>query len=218
MIKLTPRLQAVADLVNNCECFLDVGTDHAYLPAYIIQNKIALRAIASDINPNPLMNAKNTLDEEDLNESIELRLSAGLKNIKPDEAQEIAIAGMGGLMISSILEADKWVKNPNIHLILQPMTHAEAVRKTLLENGFEIDKELTVEEDRHIYLIISAKYVGKALEKSPHWIYLGDLLNSEIDSDKKYVDKIIDTIRVKAEHTDDKQLHEALRSIEECLK
>ena len=105
MIKLTPRLDAVAGMVNNCDTFLDVGTDHAYLPAYIVENKISKRAIASDINPNPLMNAQKTLDEYSLADKITLRLSAGFENIEPYEAQEIAVAGMGGIMIADMINA-----------------------------------------------------------------------------------------------------------------
>lgn len=214
MMKLTPRLQTVADFVEKCDCFLDIGTDHAYLPAYIVENGIAERAIASDINPNPLKNAQKTLEQENLNEKITLRLSAGFENIRENEAGEIAVAGMGGMMIAEMIADTPWLQNKDIHLILQPMTHFELVRKELQANGFEIDAETTVSEGNRVYLVMSARYFGTVSQKPAHWIYLGNLLNSTKKSDRQYVEKIIKMLRVKAEFSDDKEVKEALRSIE----
>ena len=94
------------------------------------------------------------------------------------------------------------------------MTHFELVRKELQENGFEIDAETTVSEGNRVYLVMSARYSGTVSQKPAHWIYLGNLLNSTKKSDRQYVEKIIKTLRVKAEFCDDKEVIEALRSIE----
>lgn len=214
MVKLTDRLLCVAKLIENCACFLDIGTDHAYLPAYLIENGVAKRAIASDINPNPLKNAKSTLDEEDLNDRVELRLSDGFKSIKPDEATEIAVAGMGGIMITEMLENTAWLKNSAYHLVLQPMTHFEDVRYALNENGFEILTEQTVKEGGRVYLVISARYSGKIEEKPSYWYYLGNLLFSGKESDKAFCEKVIKTLTKKYEGSKDETAFEALRSIE----
>lgn len=214
MIKLTPRLKAVADMLEKCECFLDVGTDHAYLPAYIVEKGVAKCAIASDINPNPLKNALKTLEEEGLESKIELRLSAGFENIRENEAEQIAVAGMGGIMIAEMIENTAWLKNPDLHLVLQPMTHFELVRKALHSNGFEIDLELTVNEGERAYLVMSARYLGEVPEKPPYWFYFGDLLKSEKESDKMIVRKIKKTLSLKNEFTSDEEITEVLRSIE----
>lgn len=214
MTKLTPRLQTVAGLIEKCECFLDIGTDHAYLPAYIIENGIAQRAIASDINPNPLKNAEKTLEEEGLKDKISLRLSAGFENIKENEAEEIAIAGMGGLMISEMIANTPRLKNSEIHLVLQPMTHFECVRKELHKNGFEIDAEITVSEGDRVYLVLSARYLGTVTEKAPHWYYLGNFLESKNETDKKYVNKILKMLYKKYEFEKDGEISEVIRSIE----
>lgn len=214
MIKLTPRLKAVADMLEKCECFLDVGTDHAYLPAYIVEKGVAKRAIASDINPNPLKNALKTLEEEGLESKIELRLSAGFENIRENEAEQIAVAGMGGIMIAEMIENTAWLKNPDLHLVLQPMTHFELVRKALHSNGFEIDREVTVSEGERAYLVMSARYSGEVSEKPPYWFYFGDLLKSEKESDKMIVRKIKKTLSLKNKFTSDEEITEVLRSIE----
>ena len=214
MIKLSTRLLCVARLVKKCKCFLDIGTDHAYLPAYLIENGVAERAIASDINPNPLKNAQSTLLDEGLSDKIELRLSDGFEKIKPDEATEIAVAGMGGIMIAEMLEKTEWLKNEKYHLILQPMTHFEDVRRALNENGFEILCEQTAMEGGRVYLVISAKYTGKTQTIPAHWYYVGSLLNSEEKSDIAFCNKLIKALTKKYEGSGDLTAYEVLRSIE----
>lgn len=214
MIKLTPRLDAVAGMVNNCDTFLDVGTDHAYLSAYIVKNKIANRAIASDINPNPLMNAQKTLDEYSLADKITLRLSAGFENIEPYEAQEIAVAGMGGIMIADMINATEWLRDEKIHLILQPMTHFEDVWRALFDNGFLIEAEKTVCEDKRVYLIISARYSGVKTEHKLYEYYVGDLPKSDNETDKLFVGKVLKSLYNKYNGTKDEKILELIRSIE----
>lgn len=214
MIKLTPRLKTVADMIEKCECFLDIGTDHAYLPAYIVENGIAKRAIASDINENPLKNALKTVEEEGLEGKIELRISAGFENIRENEAQQIAVAGMGGIMIAEMIENTPWLKKSELRLVLQPMTHFELVRKALNSNGFEIEKERTVSEGERAYLAMSAVYTGKVSEKPPYWFYFGELLKGKSESDAAIVKKVKKTLFLKGEFTSDEEIKEVLRSME----
>ena len=122
-MKLDSRLMAIADLVRKDKVFADIGTDHAYLPVYLVENRIINCAIAADLRVGPLENAKETVVSHNLSDKIELRLSDGLDNFSENEVQEIAVAGMGGLLISSFIERTDWLKNSNVHLILQPMTH-----------------------------------------------------------------------------------------------
>lgn len=214
MIKLTPRLAAVADTVKKCDCFLDVGTDHAYLPAYIVENKISNRAIASDINPNPLKNAKKTLEEYGMDGKIELRLSAGFENIAPREAQEIAVCGMGGIMIADMISSTEWLRDKNIHLVLQPMTHFEDVRRALFDNGFEIYRERTVCEDSRVYLVLSVGYSGEIRRHEPYEYYVGSLPESECETDKMFVAKVLKSLYNKYNGTKDEKTLELIRSIE----
>ncbi len=219
MVKLTPRLMLVASAVNKCRRFADIGTDHAYLAAYLIENGVAELAVASDINPNPLKNAQKTLAEEKLSDKVELRLSDGFKNIEPHEAQEIAVAGMGGIMIAEMLLNTPWLKDRGKHLVLQPMTHSEDVRYALLDNGFEIVNEKTVREGERIYLVISARYSGEIKEHPLYRYYVGNLLNSGDKTDRAYAEKILKSLKKKYEGTlkagrEDKKTLEIIRSIE----
>ena len=215
MVKLTQRLQSVAELIEPCDSFIDIGTDHAYLPAYLVSEKRIKHAVASDINPNPLKNAKKTLKREGLSEQIELRQSDGFENIKPDEGTEIAIAGMGGLMIAEMINRTEWLKNEKYHLVLQPMTHYEDVRFALHNNGFTVDREITAAEGRRLYLIISARYTGEVESKPLHWYYIGDLHKSSNQTDLLFASKVKKSLLKKFKGTKDEITLDIIRSIDD---
>ena len=165
-IKLDSRLLSVASLVRKGSTVADVGTDHAYVVAYLMENGIIEKAIASDINKGPLENARQTLIDCGITDKVTLILSDGLQNIPENSADDIVIAGMGGILISEILEKAPWVKNEKVQIIAQPMTHAETLRKWLCENGFEIRREVASTDGKRLYVAISAEYTGNKAEKS----------------------------------------------------
>ena len=159
--ELNPRLLKILGLIPPCECLSDIGTDHAYIPILAVSKGIAKVAIASDINPGPVNRARENVCEFDLLDKISLRLGAGLSTISKDEADVIVIAGMGGILISDILEQTKAVSQAAKRLILQPMTASLELREYLLTNGFLIESEHLVAEEEKIYTIICARFVGK---------------------------------------------------------
>ncbi len=187
MIKLDARLKMAADEVRQGKRVVDIGTDHAYLPAYLIENSICPSAIAADIGKGPLENARKVVGaSKDLSEKIELRLSDGLKEIKSHEAEDIVIAGMGGILISEILSAAPWVKDEEKRLVLQPMSHAEDVRKYLCENGFEIIKEKACTDGRHNYIIIVAEFRNKENDKNEAFYYKGLIQSDKSEDAQRY--------------------------------
>ena len=189
-MKLDSRLMAIANLVRKDRVFADIGTDHAYLPVYLVENGIIQKSIAADLRVGPLENARLAVESYNFSDKIELRLSDGLDNFKENEVEEIAVAGMGGLLISSFIERTEWVKNSDIHLILQPMTHIEELRKTLFDNGFIIDNEVVAEDGDKLYIIISAYYYGDSTAYTDLDLIVGRLpLNNDVLS-KKYLLKI----------------------------
>ncbi len=176
MIRLSKRLLAAASLVRGGGRLADIGTDHAYLPLYLTENGIIDSAIASDIGTGPLANAKKTLEAYGAKYKIELRLSDGLKNINPDEADEIVICGMGGNLIADILMAAPWVRRPDMHLVLQPMSHSEDVRRYLCVNGFEICNELCVADNGRVYLAMDAVWKGLKNDMPVGYYYFGSMI------------------------------------------
>lgn len=187
MIKLDARLKMAADEVRQNKKLVDIGTDHAYLPAFLVENGICNEAIAADIGKGPLENARKVVSaSKELSEKITLRLSDGLKEIDPDEAEDIVIAGMGGILISEILTAAPWVKNETKRLILQPMSHAEDVRRYLCENGFEIIKEKACTDARHNYILIVAEFRNKENDKNEAFYYKGLIQYDTSEDAHKY--------------------------------
>ncbi len=198
MINIGPRLLCAASMVRCRSKIVDIGTDHAYLPSYLILNGKAEDVLACDIGLMPLKNAEKTVNKFCLHENIKLRISDGLKSVSPDEADEIIICGMGGNLIVDILSAAPWIKRESIHLILQPMTHSEDVRYFLCNNGFEIDNEIFVTDNKKVYCCISAIYTGSVASIDPGFCYFGFLPESNIEADI-YADSRIRRVNVKLE-------------------
>ncbi len=172
-MELTDRLLAVARLVRHGSYVIDVGTDHAYLPIYLIENGIARASLASDIHEGPCESAKKHIAECGLSHKIEVRKANGLCGAIPVGQTDIIIAGMGGALITEILEKADFIKGENIRLILQPMRNVSDLRKYLLDNGFAITAEALSREDERIYEIICAEYIGKKIAYSPLSLLLG---------------------------------------------
>ncbi len=175
MISLRPRLRAAASLVRGGGVLADIGTDHAYLPVWLLQNGVIESAVAADIVAGPLANAKRTAERCGLQHAIDLRLSNGLMNICPEEVDEIVICGMGGTLIAEILTSAPWVKNERLHFVLQPMSHAQDVRRYLSLNGFQIEKELFAADAGRVYLTLSAAFTGAPARTEPGEWYFGEL-------------------------------------------
>ncbi|EQJ37382.1 hypothetical protein QSA_1561 [Clostridioides difficile P21] len=118
-------------------------------------------AVLADVNKGPLDNAHKEVIQNNLLDKVDLRLGSGIEILEIGEVEEVIIAGMGGILISELLEAKKEVAHNVEKLILQPMQAQEELRYYLLNNGYEILEEVLVREDFRIYEIIVAKYTGK---------------------------------------------------------
>lgn len=178
-MELTERLNAVAKMIPNCKTIADIGTDHAYIPIYAVENDISTYAIACDINEGPLKIAEKNIKNHLLNDKIKTRLSNGLDMLDTDEAETIVIAGMGGQLISEIISNDIDKITEKTTLVLQPMIAQSDLRRFLLENDFSIVDERLAREGNKIYNIIKA--VKKPQKFDEIDIYVGrNLLNDEL--------------------------------------
>ena len=186
-IKLDPRLSAVASLVRRGSKVADVGTDHGYLPAYLVLNGVSPSAVAGDVRIGPLENARKTVAELGLSDKIETVLSDGLKSFKVNCADDIIIAGMGGILIGEILSACHWVKNENIKIIVQPMTHPENTLEFFIKNSFEICEELAVSDGKHCYCVISARFTVKEKTYPAGYTYYGELIRKRDETSVLYL-------------------------------
>lgn len=165
-ITLTPRLQAVAQMVPRGCRFADIGTDHAYLPVWLLQNQVITSAIAGDLRRGPLEHAQATARRFSCMERISFRLSDGLNALHPHEANCIAIAGMGGEAIRSILSAAPWTKE-GVRLILQPQTNIPELRVWLSDSGYCIHQEQCIREEDRWYTVLLVRGGTDAVTWTP---------------------------------------------------
>ncbi len=158
--KIDRRLLAAASFVRPGAVFADIGTDHAYLPVFLIASGIVERAIAADINRGPLERAGENIAASGFADRIETRLTDGLSGLDGLSLTDIAVCGMGGELIARIIENAAFVRDPKIRLILQPMTKAEVLREYLISHGFRIVDEALAESDR-VYQVICVEFCGE---------------------------------------------------------
>lgn len=163
-MKLDDRLLAVAACVPEGAYLADVGTDHAYLPIYLAERGMLSGAVASDIHKGPLESAKRNISENGFSSLIHTVLTDGLQGLQDYPITDIAIAGMGGMMIAGILEKASFPRERGIRLILQPMQHIPELRRYLGANGFLLTKETQAEAEGKFYQIICAEYDGISRE------------------------------------------------------
>lgn len=151
---LGPRLMTVAAHVPAGGAVADIGTDHAYLPAWLVLRGRCERAIATDVSAAILEGAVRTVASYGLSDRIDLRVGDGLSAIDPGETSSIVVAGVGGLTMTSILSKGIAVARVQRRLVLQPMTHAESVRRWAAGNGMGIVGEDLAREGDRFYQVI----------------------------------------------------------------
>ncbi len=205
IIKLGYRLRACADYVRTGSKMADIGTDHAYLPIYLLQTGRVTAAIACDINEGPLETAAANAARFQLSDVISLRLSDGLQALLPDEADDIVIAGMGGELILQIILSAPWLFDTQKNLVLQPMSKPEILREGLFQNGFTILDEKVVLEDQKIYVVLNVRFTGEKRQCCVLEKYMGKIDRNEQHA-VFYTKAVLASLQKKAEglHTQGK--------------
>ena len=210
MYKLSNRLKTCASLVRAGKRLCDVGCDHGYVPAYLVECGKIPSAVACDINEGPLNACKKLVSEFGYEHKIKCVLSDGLTEINEDEIDDVLIAGMGGELIADILSQREWIKNK--HLVLNPMTHPEIAREWLYNNGFEINRDLIVSDGRHYYSVFDAEYTGVIRQRGRADYFLGNIRDF---SKREYFEHLLNYLRNKQKGMED--FSEVIKAIEEKL-
>ena len=154
------RLLACAGLVAG-ERAADVGTDHGYLPIYLIEKGICKSAVACDINEKPLASARANIQKAGASDSISSFLSDGLDSVPDEGITDVIIAGMGGELIADIISRAPWIKERRVNLVLQPMTKWDHLRRYLYDNCFDVTREVPCRDGKFVYSVMQAVYTGK---------------------------------------------------------
>ncbi|QHS22783.1 tRNA (adenine(22)-N(1))-methyltransferase TrmK [Virgibacillus sp. MSP4-1] len=157
-LQLSNRLKSIANYLPEKSLFADIGSDHAYLPCYVCLHDSEARAIAGEINQGPYQRACEQVEKWNLSDRIHVRQGDGLSVLEPNEAEQIVIAGMGGTLITNILENGK-EKLAGVHrIIAQPNINARYIRKWFYAHSFVLSDEEVMEEDGRFYEILVADY------------------------------------------------------------
>lgn len=178
-IELSKRLAKVAEFVKRDEIILDIGSDHAYLPIYLVEEKLVAAAIAGEIVRGPYEKARNKVARHDLTDKISIRLGSGFDVLEiGEEMGTIFICGMGGILISEIIE--KGMKDNKIakdsRLVLQANNKEDLLRKLLMGLNFEIIDESIVKENDKYYEIIVSNKSERKIEYNQEELFFGPQL------------------------------------------
>jgi tRNA (adenine22-N1)-methyltransferase len=229
-MELSWRLKTIVSMADRCDCIADIGTDHAYIPIYLIKNNICSMAIASDINKCPVEKAKFNIKLENLEDKISCRLGGGLTTINQGEVQGIIIAGMGGNLIKDIIEEKVELFKEIKFAVLQPVQNPEVLREYIYKKGYKIiDEELCLDEGK-FYEIIKISYenkpqkvddiffeIGKILIDKKHPI-IKDFIEMKIEKYTKILSNIKDSKRLAKSRKNEVSIRiEKLKELLECL-
>ncbi|WP_096434624.1 tRNA (adenine(22)-N(1))-methyltransferase [Alteribacter populi] len=199
--ELSKRLTMVTDFILEESRLADIGSDHAKLPCFAIENGLATFAIAGEVNEGPLRSAERNIRLRGLETSIKAKLGNGLEVLVGEHVDTITVAGMGGPLIARILnEGQQYLNSKVKRLILQPNIAADHIRKWLIENEWTLIAEKILEEDDHVYEILVAErgdghaaYLNQNVEKA---LWLGPyLLKQKDDVFKKKWTKELEQLR-----------------------
>ncbi|MDO4393340.1 MAG: class I SAM-dependent methyltransferase [Bacillota bacterium] len=241
MIKLSERLRIIADRMDNCKTMADIGTDHGFLPAYMIESGRCERAVAADISQPSLEKARQLCEERGIT-ACEMRVGDGLDVLEPGEVEGVVIAGMGGTLIAEILDGGRSVSESLKRIVMQPRTASGELRKWLMDNGYRIVAEDVVYEGKFVPQIITAVPPGRPLDgmedlsaagvsgdgelyyEIPRWIIrgggpIGEHVRRVMRRERNTLEglmsaKIKDEARIREKQTEIKYLAELLESCE----
>ena len=193
---LSKRLVLAADMVRQGAVFADVGTDHAYLPLFLLKAGKIVRAVCSDVNKGPLESAIQNAKDMGFYDNIEFVLTDGAEALSGRGVCDLAICGMGGELIADIVSRAAFLRDKEINLILQPMSKQAHLRRELSKMGFEIKDERYTKEGTHAYVVMLVSYSGVTREISEVDAELGMLPMAKIEeAERFYLEKRLASIK-----------------------
>lgn len=209
------RLNTLANMVDSGSRVADIGTDHAYLPIkLVLQGKVNF-AIASDVAKGPLENAKKDIAEAGFEKKIDTRLGSGLNTVTvEDKIDTVVIAGMGGKLMTELLN-EAWLKGMQFDtLILEPNIGEPGVRTWLMIHQYQIIEERLIAEAGHTYELIKAKKTDRVTPLTEKQLLFGPLILKEKEpvfyqkwqGQLAYYHKLLENLN-KAKRKDKERIH-----------
>lgn len=184
-ITLSKRLLSASEFVRQGAYFADIGTDHAYLPIFLLGEGKISRAVCADINEGPLLSAKKNAEVYGCSEKMEFVLTDGAKGLSGKGITDYGICGMGGELIADIIDRSPHLKDAEIRLVLQPMSRQGILRRYLYANGFNIILESYTFDSGKYYICFAAEYTGECRDISDFEAEFGKVCPREEFSPEK---------------------------------
>ena len=201
------RLECIISNVQSGGIVADIGCDHAFTSICLVERKLAKGAVAMDINKEPLKRAKQHIEEAGLADCIITRLSDGAKELAENEADTILISGMGGALVTKILEESLSVTKSAKELVLSPQSEIYLVRHFLHGNGFKIAHEDMVKDNGKFYVVLRAVPGKEQYKDEAFYIYGGYLINNKnpvlaefLVKEQKRIKAVLDSFRQQADN------------------
>lgn len=192
---LSDRLMKITEFVKENTSILDVGTDHGYVPIYIVEKGICKKVIASDVSPGSLNKTIDLVKKKGLENHISSRLGDGLDVIEAFEVDGVIMAGMGGILIQRILEKNKETTDSIDYFIFQPMVASKELRKYLSQNNYKILDEKLAKEDDKFYEIIYAIRGKEEFKKDIYYEISQRLIEKNHPLLKEFIEDKINSLK-----------------------
>lgn len=224
-MNVSKRLQKVASFVMAGGVVADIGCDHGFTSIFLVENGLAKSAIAMDINQGPLERAREHIGQYRMQKRIQVRLSDGLEELKPGEADTILISGMGGALISRILKDNEDVTKAAKELVLSPQSEIYLVRQTLHYMGFCIHKEEMVFDQGKYYVVMRAIPGKEVYSEEEDYLYGKVLIEQKeevflsfLHKENERVNRIIENLSKKELSHDAKWKLNKLKKEKACIE
>lgn len=210
------RLEAIASFLHVKDRFIDIGTDHAYIPIYMAK-KGCKEILATDIHPKALAIAQKNISKEHLESQIKTFVTDGLKNITVKNYDTLVLAGMGASTIKKILSSPKGLESIK-KIIIQSNNDLEMIRRHMNEIQYGLKEEKIIQEKNHYYVIMKFE---KMLQKLSDLEYEFGLYKKENQAYYLYLQKYyLDLYQKIPENQDDlrKNIEKKIKDLTNLLE
>ena len=215
---LDGRLALAASFIRPGSVICDVGTDHAYLPLWLLTHGVCSRAVACDINEGPLQSAMRNADKFGVRDKMSFYLSDGAKDI-PRNFDALVCAGMGGDTMIHILEDAPWLRSEQYYLVLQCQSKTPMLRKYLSDTGWCIVEETIIRDGKFLYTVMEVRWRPETPRLTPGQCYITPAMLNSINHDlPEYYGRIVEGLRLAVTHQNDAEKKVILAELENTVE